>query len=303
MIQRFDHDDLRFLLAVAETGSTLAASKQLGVSQSTVSRRIAALEEALALELFDKRRTGYVMTEAAERLIEPARAVRAATDAFGHAVDGLSRDLSGTVRFTTNEPLAELFLPALIRRIKALHPDIRIEVDTTAQLRDLAKEEADVALRSLARAPDEAGLVGVRLGIDYWSLFCSRAYAEVHGTPTRPEDLRHHALIGLDASVRRRPVLDWADRYFPPEAVVVRQNSLPAAFTSIRAGIGIGLYSEFLAMMQPDMVRCFRPDLPPTLELWLLTHEHLRAVPRVRAVMDVAKAIVKEHAAAVDWTC
>lgn len=85
-------DDLRFMLAVAETGTTLAAARLLRVSQSTVSRRIVALEEALGIELFDKRRTGYVLTEAGSRLLAPAEMVRQSVDAFSGAVDSLSRE-------------------------------------------------------------------------------------------------------------------------------------------------------------------------------------------------------------------
>src|SRR3954469_17392666 len=94
----FDWDDLRTFLAVAETGSTLAAGKRLRVSQTTAARRVAALERALGLTLFERRPAGYALTPAGEALVEPARGVASAAGAVGEAAASLSRDLSGTVR-------------------------------------------------------------------------------------------------------------------------------------------------------------------------------------------------------------
>jgi DNA-binding transcriptional LysR family regulator len=287
-------DDLRFLLSVAETGSTLSASKALKVSQSTVSRRIAALEANLCIQLFDKRRTGYVLTEAGAALIAPAEEVRKAVDSFSGAVGSLSREISGTVRFTTNDVLANLLLTDLTMRLKRAHPGVRLEVDTSNLLRDLANGEADVALRA-APAPTEAGLVGLKMVEDYWSLYCSRSYGERNGVPKSQEALSGHALIGIDTHVRRRPIFDWAQTHFPPQALLLRQNSVPAAFASVRNGLGIGFYSEFIAAGDPELVLCFRPPVPPAAEIWLVTHERLRNVPRVRAVMDAIKGLVKER--------
>jgi DNA-binding transcriptional LysR family regulator len=195
-------DDLRFLLSIAETGSTLSASKVLKVSQSTVSRRIAALEADLCIQLFHKRRTGYVLTEAGAALIAPAQAVAQAVDAFSSAVGSLTREISGTVRFTTNEVLSNLLLTDLTMRLKQVHPGVRLEVDTSNLLRDLANGEADVALRA-APAPTEPGLVGLKLVEDYWSslllarLCRTQWRAEEPGGIAGPRARRHrHSCAG-----------------------------------------------------------------------------------------------------------
>ncbi|NKN36245.1 LysR family transcriptional regulator [Agrobacterium sp. a22-2] len=296
MTQPTNVDDLRFLLSVAETGSTLSASRVLKVSQSTVSRRIAALEADLGVQLFDKRRTGYVLTAAGTALIAPADAVRQAVDAFSSAVSSLSRETSEAVRFTTNEVLAALVLPELTRRLRQSHPGIRLEVDTSNLLRDLAKGEADVALRA-APAPTDPGLVGVKLVEDHWSLYCSRDYGSRNGVPKNVEELTGHALIGIDTHAKGRPIFDWARQHFPLERLLLRQNTVPAVFASVRNGLGIGFYSEFIAAGDPELVLCFRPPVPPAAEIWLVTHERLRHVPRVRAVMDLLKALVRERLA------
>jgi DNA-binding transcriptional LysR family regulator len=99
----FDWNDLRYFLAVAEAGSTLAAGRALRVSQTTVARRITALEEALELQLFDRQQSGYVLTPAGEALLAKGKAVADASADFARAASAQARDLSGTVRLTTLE--------------------------------------------------------------------------------------------------------------------------------------------------------------------------------------------------------
>ncbi len=293
MTAPINFDDLRFLLAVAESGSTLAAARLLSVSQSTVSRRIAALEADLNVELFDKRRTGYALTEAGRLLLGPAETVRQAVDGFAAAVSSLGREVSGTVRFTTNEVLATFVLPQLIERLKQSHPGVRLEVDTSNILRDLATGEADVALRA-APAPTHAELVGVKLFEDYWSLYCSRSYGARHGIPQSAAELSHHALIGIDSHVRGRAILDWVRENFPVEQIFLQHNSVPAVFNSVRNGVGVGMCSEFIGSRDPELVLCFRPPVAPAAEVWLVTHERLRYQPRIRAVMDTTRALIKD---------
>ena len=101
-----DWNDLRHFLAVARTGSTLAAGRELGVSQSTTARRIEALETAIGVKLFERRQSGYALTEAGQALLETAVTVENAASAFTSKAGSLARGLSGTVRFTTNELFA-----------------------------------------------------------------------------------------------------------------------------------------------------------------------------------------------------
>lgn len=297
-MRKLNYDDLRFLLAVSETGSTLAAARALQVSQSTVSRRIAGLEQDLAVELFDKRPSGYMLTEIGLALVGPAEDVRNAMTAFSNALESASREIRGNVRFTTNDVFASRFLPLILSRLKALHPNIGLDVVTTDQRLDLLRGDADIALRAAPR-PTEAGLVGMRIADDLWSLYCSRAYAEKYGVPREVGELRQHALIAIDPHVKSHPMVDWTRENYPEQAIVVRQNTVAAALASIRNGLGIGLFSEFIASGDADLVRCFRPSMPPAAEIWLVTQERLRHTPRVRAVMDVVKEVLTHYAASV----
>src|SRR5688500_13261356 len=183
-----DWNDLRHFLAVARTGSTLAAGRSLRVSQTTAARRVAALEAELGLVLFERRPAGYRLTPAGEALVERAEAVEATASAFADAASTQSREASGTVKLTVDEIYAVTVLAPLLRELHDAHPQIRIDLDTTEEKRDLAAGEADVALRMVDR-PTGGGLVGRRLTTDNWTIYCSRDYAEAHGRPRRRREL------------------------------------------------------------------------------------------------------------------
>src|SRR5690348_4301241 len=196
MAPMLDWNDLRYFLAVANGGSTLAAGRALRISQTTVARRIAALEQALGLRLFDKRQAGYALTPTGQELLSRAEQVEHAATAFSEAAAAQSRDVSGTVKITTEEVYAITVLAPILRELHEAHPGIMIELDTSQQVRDLGAGEADISLRS-TKGPDQpAGLVGRQLCADDWALYCSRSYAERHGVPTTISAMKKHAFIG-----------------------------------------------------------------------------------------------------------
>jgi DNA-binding transcriptional LysR family regulator len=154
-----DWNDLRYFLAVARDGSTLAAARALRVSQTTVARRIAALEEALGIHLFDKRQAGYALTPTGQELLSRAEQVETALSGFSEAAAAQSRNVSGTVKITTEEVYAITLLAPILTELHQLHPDIVIDLDTSQTVRDLGAGEADISLRSTKVQTQPAGLV------------------------------------------------------------------------------------------------------------------------------------------------
>ena len=153
-----DWNDLRYFVAVAEQGSTLKAGRALRVSQTTVARRIAALEDAIGLSLFERRAAGYALTLDGEGLLRHARQVSAAAEQFSQAAGSRTRDLSGTVKLTTQDIFMVLLAP-MLRDLYERHPDILIELDEGQDMRDLGAGEADIALRSVSE-PRGGGVYG-----------------------------------------------------------------------------------------------------------------------------------------------
>ena len=281
----FDWNDLRHFLAVAETGSTLAAGRRLRVSQTTVARRVTALEEALGLALFERRQAGYVLTPAGEALLGQAGAVESAAAALADAAAAQTREASGLVRLTVGESLAVTVMPPILRDLYEAHPGIRIELDSSDAKRDLGAGAADVAVRTTVQ-PTEGGLVGRRVAHDDWAAYCSRAYAETHGRPTSIRELRRHPLVGGGGDGIWDHYLAWLRQYGLEEAVAIHHDSVNGLIAAVKAGFGVAALPCFVAENDVELVRCLPPRHKEERGIWLLTHERLRHTPRVRAVMD-----------------
>jgi len=294
MVAMLDWNDLRYFLSVADHGSTLAAGRALRVSQTTVARRIAALEEAIGLPLFEKRQAGYVLTTGGEELIARARQVEAAASGFEEASAALARDSSGTVRITTQEIFANTLLAPILRELHDRHPEILIELDTQQELLELGKGQADIALRSTAQEPP-AGTVGRRLCVDDWTLYCSREYAAAHGVPRNREDLKQHAIIGGGGGKLWVHYEAWLRKLGLEDRVAMHHSTSTGLLSGVRSGFGLGVLPCIVADAEPDLVRCLPPRTDHGREMWLLTHERVRHTPRVRVAIDFLYEKLAQH--------
>lgn len=289
-----DWNDLRYFLAVARDGSTLSAAKTLRVSQTTVARRIAALESALRLPLFDRRQAGYSLTPAGEMLLERALKVEETALAFAEAAEAQARDIGGAVKLTTEEIFAVTLLAPLLRELHDLHPAIRIELDTSREPLDLGAGEADIALRSTSK-PQPAGIVGRRIVRDDWTLYCSRDYAERRGAPRSVEDLKNHPIVGGGGGNLWRAYSNWIRQLGLEDQVAMQHASSTGLLSAVRSGFGIGVLPCIVADSDPDLIRCLDPEFNHGRVMWLLTHERVRRSPRVRTVVDFLYDRLSRH--------
>jgi DNA-binding transcriptional LysR family regulator len=280
-----DWNDLRYFLAVAETGSTLAAGRRLRVSQTTVARRVAALEAAIGLVLFERRQSGYALTAAGEALLGEARGVEAAGRRFADTASAQIRDIAGTIRLTVTEIYAVSILGPILRDFHDAHPSIRIEVDTSETLSDLGAGAADVALRTTDR-PSGAGVFGRRLRDDDWAIYCSRDYAARHGHPTRRTELGAHPIIGGGEPKIWRMYHAWLAENGLLDKVAMHYDTATGLLAAVRGGFGLATLPCTAADADPDLLQCLPPAHDSERGLWLLSHERVRHVPRVRLLID-----------------
>ncbi len=280
-------DDLRIFLAVARAGSLSGAARALGVNHSTVFRRIGAFEEALGVRLFERQPGGYLLTPAGEELRDGALRVEEEIASLNRKVTGRDLRLSGTVRITTIDMLAFGLLPRHLAGFRDAYPGIEVELVVGNVALNLSRREADVALR-VGNAPAET-LVGRRVGRLAFAVYGSAGYRA-----RRPEpDLALHDWIGLDseheALVRRMA------RFLPEVKPTLRTNSVAAALSVAKEGLGLAPLPCGLADLEADLVRVASLPDEFTLDLWLLTHEDLRQTARIRAFLDyLAEALAKE---------
>ncbi|MFL6760888.1 LysR family transcriptional regulator [Sphingomonas sp.] len=282
-----DWNDLRYFLAVAREGSTLAAGRALRVSQTTVARRIAALEQALGIKLFDKRQAGYALTPEGQDLLSRAVQVGAVVDDFTRAASSHARELRGTVKITTEEVYGLTLVASVLTELHDLHPDIMIELDTAGTVRDLGAGEADIALRATKIGAEQpAGLVGRQLCFDDWAPYCSRAYAERRGVPRAVSELKDHAFIGGGGGNLWLQYQAWLQQLGLESQVAMHHATSGGLLAGVRSGFGIAVLPCAVADADPELIQCLPPRSKHERGLWLFTHERVRHTPRVRTVVD-----------------
>lgn len=281
----FDWSDLRYFLAVARHGSTLAASRALGVNQSTVHRRIAELERRIGGPLMLRHPVGYRLTEFGEALLPAAEAIETSVTALERRIVAYRSDLAGTIRLTVPEPLVSRIVgSALLDMFHARYPALRIEFVMSDRYLDLSKGEADVALRS--GEPDDEALVGRKIADSIWAVYGSRSYVQQHGAPQRIEDIGRHAIVGFDGMLINHRAAKWLAAIAPGANIAARNNSVLGVLHAVKSGIGIAPLPTTIADMDDDLVRILPPVPELTRGWYLLTHPELRQTPRIRAFFD-----------------
>ncbi len=280
----FDWNDLRFFLTVHRHGSTLAAGAALGTSQSTVFRRIAALEKALDVALFDRRPSGYGLTPAGEALLPLAQEVERTATAFAHAASGEARRHQTVIRFSAPDAALEYMLPTVMAGFRERYPDVKLDIIVSPKQLDLAGGEADVALR--ANPASDADLFGRRLVAERPTLCASAAYAARHGLPATDAEVRCHDVIA-PAGILATLLAGWVAENVPPSRVVVTPDGIPSTLTAVRSHIGLAVLPQFVVDREPSLTPApLRLPIEP-FDLWILTHRRLRRSAPVLALMDL----------------
>ncbi len=271
-------DDLRIFLELARTGSLSAAARALRISHATVGRRVAALEESLSRSLVERRADGYSLTTDGEAVFALAdgmdeRALAILRRAASR--DGREAGLTGTVRLTTTQALADRFLTPRLGPFRARHPGIDLEVTVDNRSLSLARREADIAIR-LAR-PRHGDLIARRLATIGYGLFAAA------GAPD--------TVIGYDEALADLPEAVWLARHMAGRRVAFRSNSVQAQLAAAKAGFGVAMLPLWLVAEEPDLLPVPGGEPPLTREAWLVVHPDLRDVPRVRAVIEHLAAL------------
>lgn len=282
-------------LSVMREGSLSAASRALGLAQPTVRRRIAELEEALDVVLFTRAPNGLVPTEAAASTVSHAQAMAASADALVRALSAPPQAERGTVRVAASEMVGGEVLPALLSPLLDAHPGLAVELVLGNRNADLLRRDADVAVRMVR--PTQRALVARRVGAVPLGLFASEAYVAAHGLPSKPADLAQHRMVGQD---RQRGLIDGLasiDIVTTPRDYAFRSDSDLAQLAAVRAGVGIGVCHVPLAPRWG--LRRVLPAITFALECWVVTHEDLREVHRVRLVCDHLFAELTRYLGAV----
>lgn len=248
--------DIRVFLSVLREGSTLAASRKLGIAQPTVARRIEALEHELGLTLFERDTRGFSPTSAATHLREAAEAVESAIAEF----DAKRQELTSSrpIRITAFSANFSPRITGIYSDFSIAYPGIALEFISSVKVLDLKAGEADVALR-ITRSALDPDLICRHVSTAKFTLYGSSEYAERYGLPASPEDLSGHRFV----SFRRQGVPpafhDWLTARVSPDQIVSVFSELEMMNSAIQSGLGLGIINIRHASGYPDLIPCFDP--------------------------------------------
>lgn len=290
-----DWDNVRAFLAVARQGQFLGASRALRVNQATVARRITALEGALQATLFERSTTGVNLTEAGRRLLSHAE--RMESEMLQAEADLRQQDihLSGPVRIGAPDGFTTYFLVPALNALLERHPGIDIQLVPMPLTVSLARREVDIAI---TLEEPEAGRVVARKLTDYsLGVFGQRDYLDRMGRPEAVEDLARHRLIGYVETYAFSSALNYVEDLLGGHRTAFECASAVGQVEAVRHGLGLGVLHHFIAAAMPD-VEPVLPERRAQRSYWLVIHEDVRALGRIRAVVDhiVAEATQRRSA-------
>lgn len=285
-----DWDDVRFFLAVAKTGSFSAAANQLNTKQTTVGRRIQALERRLGAKLFDRHRHGMEVTPAARGVLVQAESMLSNATSIERHLAGLDREMSGLVRVAATEGLAAQWLVPRLTELRRVHSDIVVQVIVGDQVLDLATRQADLAIRYFR--PTSNQLVAARVGQFNTSIFASPGYIEQYGMPQRLDDLRDHHIVDHTTLHSLPSMKPWSEVVERSSNVVLRTNSSHSAIEAVKAGWGVSVFPSYITKVM-NLIE-LPIDLSITRDIWLVSHEETNKGVRIRTVIDYIREKFRE---------
>ena len=280
----FDWNQARAFLATVEAGSLSAAARALRVTQPTLSRQVAALEADLGVTLFERAGRSLSLSASGIQLLEHFRGMGEAAAQISLAASGQAQAIEGLVTITASDAVSAYWLPAVLKRLRAMEPGIEVEVLASNDVRDLRQREADIAIRHVR--PDQPELIARLVRETSAHLYASTAYLDEHGRPDCAADLSDAAFIGF-APVERllqgltAMGLPLTRRNFP----IVTDNSA-VVLETVKQGLGIAIMPKEFAAIVPG-IECVLPEFRFPLPFWLVTHRELLTSRRIRVVFDL----------------
>jgi len=274
-MQAIDWDNIRHFLEVVRSGSVSQASQQMGVNQTTVSRRITALEDRLGKKLFERSTNGWLITPVGERIISSAEQMAEEVHTIERYVMAESQELSGRLRLTVGDVCTQQLVMPTVQLFIEKYPEVDLEIVATRDSLDLTAREADIALRSTDTPPQN--LVGKRITHLAYAVYGNKKNYDAYNSGKPGDEIPCITWLGDGTS---RP--PWIEKNFPKAKRVYRTSELGVMQQMIRQGLGMAQLPCALCDPDPDLYRIPVSYVEPAWGLWVLSHVDLRTTARVR---------------------
>ncbi|MCZ8259274.1 MAG: LysR family transcriptional regulator [Beijerinckiaceae bacterium] len=280
-------DDFRLVRAIADHRSLGGAAEALGVNNSTVFRRLNALEEHLGVRIFERARSGYLLTSAGEEMVALASRMAESILEFERRIAGQDVRPSGELRVTTTDTIFSHLVAPIFCAFRQRYPEITLDFVIDNRALNLSRRDADVAIRASVDPPPS--LVGRRVATIGWGCYAGREFiAEQKPDLAQPESLlrRPARWVGLGDPISMTAGGRWISGEVPPECVVVKVNMVSTLASAAQAGLGMTALPCFIGDQLPDLVRIHNLRISSDTGMWVLTHPDLKKAARVRAFLE-----------------
>ncbi|WP_109789541.1 LysR family transcriptional regulator [Mycolicibacterium fortuitum] len=277
-------DDLLVLLAVGRSGRYTTAADELGLNHTTISRRIAALEQAIGGRVLTRAGGGWELTDLGREALTAAEAVES-------AVAGLSttgtRQLAGVVRISATDGFSAYIAAPAAAQVQRHHPRLTVEIVTATRRASQQRSSLDVEI--VVGAPQVRRAEAIRLGDYCLGLYGARDYLAEHGTPESVADLARFPLVYFIDSMLQVDDLDMAASFAPAMRESVTSTNVFVHVEATRAAAGLGLLPCFMADRHEDLVRVVPAELTVRLSYWLVARAETLRRPVVAAVVEAIR--------------
>ena len=287
-----DWNDLRYLLAVQRRRTLAGAAKELRVTKATASRRLAALETALGARLVERKPKGLVLTAAGLEALAAANEIdRVAASLEERVAEASDATPRGTVRLTAPQWFAERILIGAMSDLRQRYPELEVDLLGTNQIVNIAQREADLALRNVR--PSQPSLAARKVGQLGGCVYASKLYLQRRGTPTSRDAIAGHDVLVYE-TLGGMPGFEWLKEPARGSSVAFRANDPSALVSAATAGLGLAAVPCLLGDREPSLVRVTTLGFS-RCDMFLVTHEQLRAASRVRAVSDFVVEVLQRN--------
>jgi len=283
-MDNLDWNQLKAFLQTAQTGSLSAAARKLGLSQPTLSRQVAAIEQQMGVTLFERVGKSMVLTPTGLDLLEHARAMGGAAEALGMAASGRSQAVGGVVSVSATDAVATYLLPPIVQRLRAQEPGIVVEVIASNAISDLLRREADIAIRHVQ--PGQPDLIARLVREAQAHFYASEEWVRTHGHPRNGEDAAQLSFVGSDRNGQYLGFLRQHGLNVTEENFSCYSDHTVAHWALVRQGMGIGAMMTEIASKTPGMVRVLDEVPAVRFPIWLVSHRELRTSRRIRVVFE-----------------
>jgi DNA-binding transcriptional LysR family regulator len=285
-----DWDKIRVFHAVAEAGSFTHAGHELALSQSAISRQIAALEQELKVPLFHRHARGLILTEQGEVLYRTAHEVHTKLASAKTRLTDSREKPTGELRVTTTIGLGTIWLTPRISEFIELYPQISVVLLLDDRELDLAMREADVAIR--LRRPVQPDLIQRKLFTVHHHVYAAPDYVRRRGMPKSLEDLDHHTIVSFGIAPGYLTDMNWLETAGRSDGSArrpaLRINSVYGQRRAVEAGLGIASLPDYIVGKDSGLIQIELAANMPQFDTYLVYAEELRESKRVAVFRDHA---------------